>query len=61
MTQMEQWSVLSSVLNYVWHSRFHSIKHMLDIKTVNKYKHKPNTEDREFRELDLGTMPQKIA
>ena len=27
---------------------------------MNKYKHKPNTEDREFRELDFGTMPQKL-
>ena len=33
---------------------------MLDIKAVNKYKHRPNTEDREFRELDFGGMPQKL-
>ena len=26
MTQMEQWSILSNVLNYVQHSRFHSMK-----------------------------------
>ena len=25
MTQMEQWSILSNVLNYVHHSRFHSM------------------------------------
>ena len=49
---MEQWSILSNILNYVQHSRFHSIKHTLDIKAVNKYKYKPNTKDREFRELD---------
>ena len=60
MTQMEQWSILSNVLNYVQHSRFHSMKHTLDIKGVNKYKHKPNTKDREFRELDFGTTPQKL-
>ena len=60
MTQMEQWSILSNILNYVQHSRFHSMKHMLGIKAVNQYKHKPNTEDREFRELDFGTMPQKL-
>ena len=58
MTQMEQWSTLSNVLNYVQHSRFHSMKHTLDIKAVNKYKHRSSTEDREFRELDFGTMPQ---
>ena len=28
MTQMEQWSILSNVLNYVQHSRFHFMKHM---------------------------------
>ena len=27
MTQMEQWSILSNVLNYVQHSRFHSMNH----------------------------------
>ena len=61
MTQMEQWSILSNVLNYVQHSRFHSMNHMLDIKAVNKYKHKPNTDGREFKELDFGaTTPQKL-
>ena len=60
MTQMEQWSILSNVLNYVQHSRFHSMNHTLDVKAVNKYKHKPNTDIREFKELDFGTMPQKL-
>ena len=58
MTQMEQWSILSNVLNYVQHSRFHSMNHTLDVKAVNRYKHKPNTGHREFKELDFGTMPQ---
>ena len=57
---MEQWSILSNVLNYVQHSRFHSMNHTLDIKAVNKYKHKPNTDDREFKELDFGTALQKL-
>ena len=57
---MEQWLILSNILNYVQHSRFHSMKHTLDIRAVNKYKHKPNTEDREFKELDFGTMPQNL-
>ena len=60
ITQMEQWSILSNIRNYVQHSRFHSMKHMLDIKAVSKYKHKPNTEDKEFRELNLSTMSQKL-
>ena len=53
ITQMEQWSILSNVLNYVQHSRFHSMNHTLDIKAVNKYKSKPNTDNREFKELDF--------
>ena len=62
MTQMEQWSILSNILNYVQHGKFHSIRHTLDIRAVNKYKHKLNAEgDREFRELDFGTMPLKLC
>ena len=60
MTQMEQWSILTNILNYVKHSRFHSMKHMIDIKAVNKYKYRPNKEDRQFRELDIGATPQKL-
>ena len=58
---MEQWSILSNILNYVQHGKFDSIRHTLDMRAVNKYKHKLNTEgDREFRELDLGKMPLKL-
>ena len=32
----------------------------LDIKAVNKYKSKPNTGNRECKELDFGVMPQKL-
>ena len=60
MTQMEQWSILSNILNYVQHSRFHAMKHTLAIKAVNQHNHKPRTEDREFKELDFGTTPQKL-
>ena len=60
MTQMEQWSILSNVLKYVQHSRFHSMNQTLDAKAVNKYKHKPNMDNREIKELDFGTMPQKL-
>ena len=59
MTQMEQWSVLSNVLNYVQHSRFNSMNHTLDVKAMNRYKSKPDT-DREFKELDFGATPQKL-
>ena len=59
MTQMEQWSILSNILNYVQHSRFNSMKHTLDVKAVNRYKSKPDM-DREFKELDFGVTPQKL-
>ena len=57
---MEQWSILSNVLHYVQHSRFNLRNHTLDVKTVNKYKSKPNTDNREFKELDFGTTLQKL-
>ena len=37
MMQMEQWSILSNILNYVWHSRLNSVNCTLDIKAVDKY------------------------
>ena len=40
MTQMEQWSILSNVLNYVKDDKHYTINHTLDIKTVNKHKNK---------------------
>ena len=57
---MKEWLILSNVLNYVQHSRYHLMKHTLDIKAVNKYKHKPSADNREFKELDFGTMQQKL-
>ena len=60
MTQMEQWSILSNVLNYVQHSRLNSMNHMLDIKAVDKYKYRPSKDSREFKELDFGATPQKL-
>ena len=32
--------------------------HTLDVKAMNKYKFKPNVDNREFKELDFGTTPQ---
>ena len=43
MTQMEQWSILNNSLNYIQHGRFHTMKQMLDIKAVNKFKQKLDT------------------
>ena len=38
MTQMEQWSILRSVLNYIQHDGHHMINQNLSIRAVNKYK-----------------------
>ena len=59
MTQMEQWSILSNVLNYVQHSRFNSMNHTLNVKVMNRYKSKPDV-NRKFKEQDFGTTPQKL-
>ena len=59
MTQMEQWSILSNVLNYIQHSKFNSMIHSLNVKAVNRYKVRPDTV-REFKELDFGPIPQKL-
>ena len=58
-TQMEQWSILSNSLNYVQHSKFNSMDHSLNVKSVNRYKVKPN-EEKEFREVDFGTNSQNL-
>ena len=59
MTQMEQWSILSNILNYVQHSKFNSMNHSLNVKVVNRYKVRSDME-REFKELDFGPIPQKL-
>ena len=59
MTQMEQWSILSNILNYVQHSKFNSMNHSLNVKVVNRCKVRPDME-REYKELDFGPIPQKL-
>ena len=59
MTQMEQWTILSNVLNYVQHSKCNSMNHTLNIKPVNRCKVKPEM-GKKFRELDFGAVPQNL-
>ena len=59
MIQMEQWPILSNILNYVQHSKFNSMNHSLSVKPVNRYKIKPD-EGEEFREVEFGTIPQNL-
>ena len=56
MTQMEQWYIISNVLNYIQYDR-HPKTYSLSINTVNK--HKINTkEEGDIVELDFSVMPE---
>ena len=62
MTQMEQWSILSNVLNYVQHNRHYTPNHTLDVKTVNKQKNKLDTrKEEESVELDFCSTQLKLC
>ena len=62
MTQMEQWSILSSILNYIQHDRCHTVSHSLNIKAVNIHRNKSEEkEEKEPIELDFGSMPLKLC
>ena len=63
-SQIEQWSILSNLLNYVQHSKFNLMDHSLSICLVNRYKVKPNdslfSSGKEFREIDFSTNLQNL-
>ena len=60
MTQMEQWLILSNILNYVQHSKFNSMNHSLNVKVVNRCKVRLNME-REYKELRPWPNSTKIT
>ena len=43
MTQMEQWSILSNILNYIWYDKHPRNYHSMSINPVNKYKNSLGT------------------
>ena len=45
MTQMEQWSILSNILNYIQHDKHPMINHNLSIRAVNKCKSSPEAKE----------------
>ena len=58
---MEQWSILSNVLNCIQHDRHHAMNHTMNIRAINKYRNNPETkEEEEFMELDFGSMPHNL-
>ena len=59
---MNQWSILSNVVNYIQYNRHPKNFHNLYIKAVNQRNHKrrPNTkEERKMLELDFIDMSEK--
>ena len=63
-SQMEQWSILSSAINYVQYDKHPKNFHNLNISTVNKVNSKRNSniEEKHRHELDLdfGDTPEKL-
>ena len=59
VTQMEQWFILSNVLNYIRYDRHPKTYHSLGINAANK--HKINTKEKgDIIELDFGMMPEVL-
>ena len=58
LTQMEQWSILSTVVNYIQYARHTRNFHNLDIKTVNQRNHKRRPNTREERHM-LGKISEE--
>ena len=58
LSQMEQWSVLSNIVNHIQYDKHPKNVHNLNIK----YKRKSNVENeqRQILELDFGHMPEKL-
>ena len=52
---MEQWSIVSNMLNYIQYDRHPKNHHSLGISTVNKYRNSLDAkEERDIIELDFG-------
>ena len=61
MLQIEQWSILSNILNYIQCDRYHAVSHTLNRKAVNKHRNKSEErEEKEPVELDFGSMPLNL-
>ena len=62
LTQMEQWSILSNILNYIQYDKHPKNYHSFSVSAVNKWRKSPyiKEEDRDMSELDFGHMPDKL-
>ena len=62
MMQMEQWLILSNVLNYIQHDKHHAVNHTLNITAMNKYRNTSEIKQgKEPLKLDFGGMPLKLC
>ena len=61
LTQMEQWSILSHMLNYIQYDKHPMNYHSLNVGTVNKGRKIPYMKEQErgVLELDFGHTPDK--
>ena len=62
---MEQWSILSNIVNYVQYDRHPWNFYDLDVKTIDQKSHRKicdkfKEEDRQILELDFGDTPEKL-
>ena len=62
---MEQWSLLSNIVNYVQYDRKPSDFYNLDVKVIDQKNHRKiyrrlKEEDRQVIELDSGDTPDKL-
>ena len=61
MMHMEQWSILSDILNYIQHDRHNTMNHALNIRAMNNYRSNSEAkEQKEFMELSFGSTPHKL-
>ena len=62
---MEQWLILSNVVNYVQYDRNPKVLYDLDVKAIDQGNHRKicdrlKEEDRQILELDFGNNPDKL-
>ena len=63
ISQMEQWSILSNVVNYVQKDRHPRNYYDLDIKATDQKCHKKiygKEKERQILKLDFGNTPEKL-
>ena len=60
---MEQWSILSNVVNYIQYDRYPKNFYNLNIKAVNKEKYKRRSDTEEENNVGIkifGHKPEKL-